>query len=284
MVAFVVAVAATVVSVEYLPDDTHRDYLSTSGWPREGQGAYQLGSEMAAASPDEQPVPIASLAKVMTAYLVVQHFPLKDEGGPRFVVTTADVKDTERRRHSDQSIIDVRAGEQLTERQALVAMLLPSANNIAVLVARQVDGSVGRFVDEMNDTALRLGMSDTTYTDPSGFDPTTVSTARDQLQLARVVARNATLAQLMATRSYPLPVAGEVHSTNALLGKDGFVGMKTGSDDAAGGCFMFRSRREVHGRVTDLVGVVLGQHGHNLITAGLYSAKQLADHIAPASG
>ena len=280
-VAITLVATASVVIVEYPSDDAGRDYLSTNGWPRDGQGAYQVGDAAPAASPNEQPVPIASLAKVMTAYLVVQHFPLGGGGGPRFRVTTADVKDTEERRHSDQSLIDVRAGEWLTERQALAAMLLPSANNIAVLVARQVDGSVASFVDEMNETARRIGMSDTTYTDPSGFDAATVSTARDQLQLARAVAHDAALAELMATRTYRLPVAGEVHNTNALLGTDGFVGMKTGSDDAAGGCFMFRSRREITGREVDVIGVVLGQRGHDLITAGLRAAKQVVDRVAP---
>jgi D-alanyl-D-alanine carboxypeptidase (penicillin-binding protein 5/6) len=59
------------------------------------------------------------------------------------------------------------------------------------------------------------------------------------------------------------------------------VGMKTGSDDAAGGCFMFHSRRVVDGSTVDLFGVVLGQRGRNLITAGLYAAEQLVDRIAP---
>jgi D-alanyl-D-alanine carboxypeptidase (penicillin-binding protein 5/6) len=58
--------------------------------------------------------------------------------------------------------------------------------------------------------------------------------------------------------------------------------MKTGSDDTAGGCFMFRSYRSVRGFNTELIGVVLGQPGHNLIDAGLYAARQLADRIAPA--
>jgi D-alanyl-D-alanine carboxypeptidase (penicillin-binding protein 5/6) len=62
---------------------------------------------------------------------------------------------------------------------------------------------------------------------------------------------------------------------------DGFVGMKTGSDDAAGGCFMFRSRREVAGRELDVIGVVLGQRGADLISAGLHAAKQLVDRVAP---
>jgi D-alanyl-D-alanine carboxypeptidase (penicillin-binding protein 5/6) len=72
-----------------------------------------------------------------------------------------------------------------------------------------------------------------------------------------------------------------VTNTNSLLGQDGFVGMKTGSDDAAGGCFMFRSERHTGGGTVTLLGVVLGQQGHNLISAGLYAAKQLADRVAP---
>ena len=257
-------------------------YVLGNGWPRRGQGAYVLGNGRPAVSPHEQPVPIASLAKVMTAYLVLKHYPLHAaDSGRRFVVGLRDVVDTETRRREDQSIVDVRAGEQLTERDALMAILLPSANNIAVLVARQVDGSVASFVAEMNHTAHALGMSHTTYTDPSGYDAGTVSTALDQLRLARLVAENKTLAAMMATRSYSLPVAGEVTNTNTLLGHDGFVGMKTGSDDAAGGCFMFRSGRHTESGNVTLIGVVLGQQGHNLITAGLYAAKQLVDRLAP---
>jgi serine-type D-Ala-D-Ala carboxypeptidase (penicillin-binding protein 5/6) len=255
---------------------------STDGWPQHGQWAYVLGNGRLAVSPDEQPVPIASLAKVMTAYLVLKHYPLRaGDSGRRFVPGPRDVADTETRRGEGQSTVDVRAGEQLTERDALMAILLPSANNIAVLVAREVAGSVPSFVAEMNDTAYALGMSHTIYTDPSGYDAGTVSTALDQLRLARVVAEDKTLADMMATRSYSLPVAGEVTNTNTLLGHDGFVGMKTGSDDAAGGCFMFRSERHTESGNVTLIGVVLGQQGRNLITAGLDAAKQLVDRVAP---
>jgi D-alanyl-D-alanine carboxypeptidase (penicillin-binding protein 5/6) len=263
-------------------NDRHRNYLSTDGWPAQGQGAYLLGDGQPAVSPHQQPVPIASLAKVMTAYLVLKHYPLAGtDSGRRFVVSQDDVFDTDSRRHQDQSIVDVQAGELLSERDALMAILLPSANNVAVLVARQVGGSVDAFVAEMNRTAHALGMSDTTYTDPSGFDDHTVSTALDQLRLALVVADDPTLAAMMATRSYQLPVAGRVTNTNTLIGQDGFVGLKTGSDDAAGGCFMFRSWRQLGTGSVPLTGVVLGQHGHNLITAGLAAAQQLVDRLAP---
>ena len=286
MIAFVVALllalAAFAAARQLLNDDKDRAYLSTDGWPARGQGAYVFGDARPAVSPHQRPVPIASLAKVMTAYLVLEHHPLHGtDDGRRFVVSRNDVADTETRRREDQSVVEVRAGEHLTERDVLMAILLPSANNIAALAARQVDGSVPSFVAEMNRTAHALGMSHTTYTDPSGFDSGTVSTAFDQLRLAQKVADNDTLTAMMATRTYTLPVTGTVRNTNELIGKDGFVGMKTGSDDAAGGCFMFRSWRHTDDGNAPLTGVVLGQQGHNLITAGLYAAKQLVDRVEP---
>lgn len=280
VLALVVAATAFAAPLHRL-DDTRRTYLSTDGWPRRGQGAYVIGNGRPAVSPHQHPVPIASVAKVMTAYVVLKHLPLgAGDSGPLFAVDQDDVVDTESRRHDGQSIVEVRAGEQLTERDALMAILVPSANNIAVLVARQVFGSVGAFVAEMNSTARGLGMSHTTYTDPSGYDDRTVSTAADQLRLARVVAKDETLAAMMTTRSYWLPVAGEVTNTDSLLGHDGFVGMKTGSDEAAGGCFMFHAAWPSASGSRSVIGVVLGQRGHNLITSGLYAAKQLVDRLA----
>src|SRR5262245_1055943 len=152
-------------------DGQDRSDLSTEGWPLRGQGAYVFANGRPAVSPHQQPVPIASVAKVMTAYVVLKHYPLRaGDSGPRFVVGQDDFVDTETRRSEGQSVVEVRAGEQLTEREALMAILLPSANNIAVLLARQVSGSVPAFVAEMNRTARALGMSHTTYTDPSGYD------------------------------------------------------------------------------------------------------------------
>jgi D-alanyl-D-alanine carboxypeptidase (penicillin-binding protein 5/6) len=278
VLAVLLLAATAFAAPRHLRSDKNRNHLSTDGWPRSGQGAYVLGNGRPVVSPHAQPVPIASLAKVMTAYLVLEHYPLHStDSGRRFVVAQRDVEDTETRRREDQSIVDVRAGEQLSERDALMAILLPSANNIAVLVARQVAGSVASFVSEMNRTARELGMSHTTYTDPSGYDAGTVSTALDQLRLARLVAGDETLAAMMATRSYSLPVVGVVTNTNTLLGYDGFVGMKTGSDDAAGGCLMFRSRWHTESHDVTLIGVVLGQRGDNLIGAGLYAAAQLVE-------
>jgi D-alanyl-D-alanine carboxypeptidase (penicillin-binding protein 5/6) len=168
----------------------------------------------------------------------------------------------------------------LTERQALQALLLPSANNIAAVLARSDAGSADRFVARMNATARSLGMTHTRYTDPSGYDDATVSTAADQVRIVDRAMHLPVFASIVATRTATLPVAGTVHNTNTLLGYDGFVGVKTGSDEAAGGCFAFRAVRWIDGRRTTITGVVLGQPGHDRIAAGLAAADAMVDRIA----
>jgi D-alanyl-D-alanine carboxypeptidase (penicillin-binding protein 5/6) len=86
-------------------------------------------------------------------------------------------------------------------------------------------------------------------------------------------------ARIVATPSAMLPVAGLVHNTDTLLGYNGFVGVKTGSDDAAGGCFAFRAIRRIDGRPTTITGVVLGQPGTDQVAAGLAAANAMVDRI-----
>jgi serine-type D-Ala-D-Ala carboxypeptidase (penicillin-binding protein 5/6) len=278
-VAGCVAAVATLTAVRFITDDASRRYLDSSGWPVHGQAAYVLGRGPMQASPHQLPVPIASVAKVMTALVVLRAAPLApDSDGFHLRAAQRDVSDTRARAADGESVVPLAVGEVLTERQALVALLLPSANNVAIMLARRVAGTVAGFVTRMNATAERLGMRQTTYTDPSGLLASTRSTAADQLRLAQEAMRQPVIARLVGLRTARLPVAGTVHNTDTLLGTHGFVGIKTGSDDAAGGCFMFRARRT--GGVNRVVtGVVLGQRGHNLIAAGLYAAAQLVDRL-----
>jgi D-alanyl-D-alanine carboxypeptidase (penicillin-binding protein 5/6) len=168
----------------------------------------------------------------------------------------------------------------LSELQALQALLLPSANNVAQVLARWDAGSTDRFVARMNATARSLGMTRTRYTDPSGYDDATVSTAVDQVRIVDQAMRLPMFASIVGTPSAMLPVAGIVRNTNTLLGQNGFVGVKTGSDDAAGGCFAFRAVRWIEGKRTTITGVVLGQPGDDRIGAGLAAADALVDRIA----
>jgi D-alanyl-D-alanine carboxypeptidase (penicillin-binding protein 5/6) len=254
--------------------------LSTA-WPEYGQAAVRVGQSRLQAGPNQHAAPIASVAKVMTAYLVLRDHPLAAGGnGPTITLTDADVADTDRRSRQRESIVPIVAGEQLTERQALQALLLPSANNVAAVLARWDTGTTVQFVARMNAAARSLGMTRTRYTDPSGYDDATVSTAADQLRIVERAMALPTFANLVATTSATLPVAGTVHNTNTLLGRDGFVGVKTGSHKAAGGCFAFRAIRLVHGKRTTITGVVLGQPGYDLIDAGLAAAQSIVDTIA----
>jgi D-alanyl-D-alanine carboxypeptidase (penicillin-binding protein 5/6) len=255
--------------------------LHSAVWPASGQAAVQVGQSQVQAGPNQHAAAIASVAKVMTAYLVLRDHPVRPgQDGPTIMLTDADVADTDRRGRQQESVVPIAAGEQLTELQALQALLLPSANNIAAVLARWDAGSVDRFIARMNATARSLGMTQTRYTDPSGYDDATVSTAADQLRLVDRAMRLPVFASIVATPSATLPIAGTVHNTNALLGRDGFVGVKTGSTAAAGGCFAFRAIRWVDGKRTTITGVVLGQPGHNRIAAGLAAADAMVDRIA----
>ena len=163
----------------------------------------------------------------------------------------------------------VRAGEQLTERQLLEALLIPSGNNIAEMLASRVAGSETRFLAEMNAEARALGMDHTIYTDPSGFDPSTVSTAADQLRVFQQAMRFPVFREIVSIASVTLPVTGTVTNFNPLI-EEGYAG-KTGSDSEAGGCLAFFTHVTVTGRKLTAIGVVMGQ-GQGSDTSTLLAA------------
>lgn len=253
-------------------------------WPAGGEAAVEIEhvGSLGASGPST-PVPIASVAKIMTAYLTLREHPLSPgSDGVTFTITREDVAEERVRLALDQSVVPVAAGERLSERQALQALLLPSANNIAVLLALHDARSVPAFLARMNATARSLRMDATVYTDPSGYQDTTVSTAVDQLKLAAAAMRLPAFAAIVDESSARLPVAGVVHNYNALVGEDGFVGVKTGSDSQAGGCLVFAKRTTVAGRHLTILGAVLGQREGSYVPAALAAARALGDSAARA--
>lgn len=234
-------------------------------WPRAGQGMIAVpGIGTLGAYGGDKPLPIASVTKVMTAYLILTEHPLAaGEQGPELTVTAAQAAAYPAERARGESLVEVRAGEVITERQALQAVLLPSANNMARILAAWDAGTVDAFVDKMNATADRLGMADTHYTDPSGLDPDTVSTARDQVILAGKAMALPAFAEIVKQKTATIPVAGTVKNYNELVGHNGVVGIKTGSTDEAGGCLVFAAVVRVAGRTLTVVGAVFGQPGAN---------------------
>jgi serine-type D-Ala-D-Ala carboxypeptidase (penicillin-binding protein 5/6) len=268
-------------------DGNDHTHVSAVSWPQQGQGALVLGNGRPAASPDERPVPIASLAKVMTAYLTLRRYPLGGaQDGFTVTITAAQAQTEAQSAAENQSVVAVQAGEQLTERQLLEALLIPSGNNIAEMLAAQVAGSETAFVAEMNAEARSLGMGHTIYADPTGFDPGTASTAADQLRVFQEAMRFSVFRQIVSMPSVTLPVAGTLTNYDPLIA-EGYAG-KTGSDTAAGGCLAFFTDVTVGGRRATGVGVVLGQgQGSDtsaLLAAAGEAAMRLVESVVPRIG
>ena len=141
-------------------------------WPATGQAAVAvptLGIDVASGA--EQPVPVASLTKLMTAYVILRDHPLAGNGtGPTIGVTQADIDDYDHDTVSDDSNALVNAGEQLTEQQLLSGMLVHSADNYADLLARWDAGTTTAFVAKMNAAAADLGMAHSHFDDASGIE------------------------------------------------------------------------------------------------------------------
>lgn len=225
-------------------------------WPAEGQASAEVqGLGSLGSRGERQPVPIASVTKVMTAYVVLKDHPLAPgEAGPMITVDEqAEAESTSR----EESTVTLRAGRQVSERDLLALMLVPSGNNAARLLARWDAGSQEDFVAKMNREAAALGMTDTTYTGASGVEDSTTSTATDQLRLAREVMRNAVIREIVATTRLRVDGVPGVVNTNTLLGSDGVIGLKTGSSTAAGGALMWAAKGP-GGKL--ILGVVLHQN------------------------
>jgi D-alanyl-D-alanine carboxypeptidase (penicillin-binding protein 5/6) len=275
--------ATAFAAARHRPNDKGSISVSGVGWPPHGQAAIVLDDGRPGASPHEQPVPIASLAKVMTAYLTLERYPLSGaQDGFTITVSPDQAQGVAEEASQGQSVVAVRAGEQLTERQLLEALLIPSGNNIAQMLAARMAGSETRFIAEMNAEARAHGMDRTIYTDPSGFDPSTVSTAADQLRVFQEAMRFPVFRQIVSMANVTLPVAGTLTNYNPLI-TEGYAG-KTGSDSAAGGCLAFFTSMTVSGHRQSAVGVVLGQ-GEGSDTSELLAAAgeavvQLVDSIA----
>jgi len=240
-----------------------RERLAAVPWPADGVSAADIsGSGVVAGPGATRPVPIASVAKLMTAYLVLHDHPLPANGsGPDIAVQPSEAAAYASQARDGDSLVPVVAGEILTERQALEALLLPSADNMAWILARWDAGSQAAFAARMNAAARRLGMTGTSYTDPSGLDPSTTSTAADQVRLGMAAMRVPALAAIAAMSTAVVPVAGVVRNYNTLLGQDGIVGLKTGSTQAAGGCVLIAAWHQAGAHSTLIVAATFGQPG-----------------------
>ncbi|PWK70394.1 D-alanyl-D-alanine carboxypeptidase [Streptomyces sp. CG 926] len=248
-------------------------------WPTEGQ-AYMAAAGLGTLgqSGEQKPVPIASVTKSMTAYIILRDHPVKkgEQGAMIDVDKTAETEGKKNNSTDNESTLDtVKEGDKISEYDAIAALMIPSANNIARLLARWDSGSQEAFVKKMNDTAKELGMKNTTYTDPSGLDATTVSTAEDQVKLGLKLVEIETLLDITKKPSWIDPSGKKWDNWNRLVPYNDSLGIKTGTTTKAGGNLLFAAQKKIGNTNQLIVGAVLGQHKPAIIDTVIAASKQL---------
>lgn len=232
----------------------------TLPWPAKGEasvGTAELG--LLGVSPGEQPKPMASVAKLMTALVVLQDKPLAvDNPGPAITIDAADVADFQARQAAGESVLKVSAGEQLSELDALQGLLVPSGNNIASVLAKWDAGSVDAMVKKMNARATAMGLAHSTFADTAGVSAQTTSNPRDLFRLGVEAMKIPVIAKVVGEVQANLPVAGVVYNVDYVLGQDGVIGIKTGSGPEFGANFVFASSQAAAGQPYNIYGAVMG--------------------------
>jgi len=230
-------------------------------WPGSGQAAVAAsGYGLLGTDGNIKPLATASIAKVIAALCVLQKQPLNlSQSGPTYTVGASDVDIYQTYAAENGSLIPVTAGEQLTEYQALEALMIPSANNIADSLVRWVFGSHQAYAAYASTFLEQHGMHDTHIgSDASGFDPSTTSTASDLTNLGLLALKNPVLMQIAGKSSTTLPVVGAVSNYDTILGVHGITGLKTGNNDDDPGAFLFTATTQVGGQDILLTGSVMG--------------------------
>jgi D-alanyl-D-alanine carboxypeptidase (penicillin-binding protein 5/6) len=230
-------------------------------WPSRGSAAVGVQSlGLVASSGNEQAIPAASVAKVMTALVILEDKPLaKNDPGPTITITDTDVQSYNTDFANKESVVRVQTGEQITQLQLLQGLLIPSANNLSETLARWDTGSVDAFVAKMNARAVALHLTHTKFADTSGANPATVSTPSDLIALGMTAMKQEVFAQVVGMAMAELPVAGAVYNVDGVLGQSGIVGIKTGSGLNSGANFLFAANISVDGVPINFFGCVMGQ-------------------------
>ncbi len=228
-------------------------------WPAYGQGALAAqGYGILQTHGSQKPVPMASIAKMVTALAVLKQKPVAvGDQGPIITITSTDIAIYNSYYTQGGSVVKVEVGEQISQYQALQAMLIPSANNMADTLARWAFGSQEAYFTYANKMLKNMGINQTKVADASGFSPDSVSSAQDLANLGLAVLDNSLLTNVVSQESADIPVAGTINNVNWLLGDSGVIGIKTGSTDQAGGCFLFAAKRVVEGQNITLVGALM---------------------------
>src|SRR3989344_2285475 len=202
----------------------------------------------------------ASTTKIITALTALDYYKLTD------ILEVKRVAD-------EGSILGLTEGEKMTFLDLLYAMLLPSANDAAFVIAQNYPGGESGFIGKMNQKVKLLGLNNTHFQDPAGLlDQDDYTTPLELARLASVSLDNKIFSQIVSTKyKFISDISGintySLLNRNKLLGIDGISGIKTGFTDEAGGVLVSSK----------------SENGHTLIIVVMRSEDRFGDTLALAS-
>lgn len=215
-------------------------------WPDYGHSAYGVPKDKVYASSSDEniQVPIASLAKVITVLAILDKKPLTiGEQGPLIQLDATDVALVEEYARKDGIYIPVVEGDTITQHNALQAIMLVSANNIADSTVRWAFGSVEEYTKYANKMLKDLGLENTVVADASGFSPQTISTAKDMTKIGYLYMQHPVLRGLTTQESATFMTTWQLRNYNSFANEDGIIGIKVGNTDEAKRTFLAASVR-----------------------------------------
>ena len=179
----------------------------------------------------DEPRPLASLTKLVTAMVILDAKPLAHatDPGPTITFSEADNDLYDKYYVMGATIAAMPTGSTMTQRQALATMLVPSASNYAEALSTWAFGSQGRFVEATRTWLAARGLTGTTVVEPTGMSARNTSTLTDLIAIGKLAAADPTIALIAATPSLSFDGHDRMFNTNALLGTGGITGLKTGN-------------------------------------------------------
>lgn len=268
-----------VASINSFDDSAEKVQLR---WPAQGSAAIgAAGYGVLETHGSEKQRPMASIAKVVTSLAVLEKYPLsRGQQGPDLTMHAGDVELFNKYYGEGGAYVKVELGEKISQYQALQAVLLPSANNMADSLAVWAFGSIENYLAYANGMLKRYGLRDTVVAaDASGMSPASKSTPADLIKLGDRALQNSVIAEIVRQPSATIPVHGIIYSANSRLGLDGIIGIKTGLTDEAGGCFLFAAKHTAkNGKTATIIGVIMGAPD---LRAALMASEPLLDSAKP---
>jgi D-alanyl-D-alanine carboxypeptidase (penicillin-binding protein 5/6) len=213
-----------------------------------------------ASSGGNDPLPIASISKLVTALVVLDAKPIGvTEPGPALTFSKADHDLYDKYYVMDATVEPMKTGSIMSEHDALTAILVASACNYAEAVADWAFGSEAGYLSAVKKWLAANGLTGTKLVEPTGVNPHNVSTPSDLLAIGKLALANPTVAAIVDEQEPQVANIGTIVTTNSLLGVDGVNGIKTGTLEQAGSCLLFSAVESVGTAAPiTVIGIVLG--------------------------